>query len=419
MAMTNQASFMSKAIAEQLIERTFDAFAWRKLPEEVWIEESFSTADTGVKFDPLKPSEFGFDVFESEPWNGQGEAIKGMTVDGFLYYLPSFLSLLLQDRKRCNGLEAEVLCRLRSRAVYPGPLAMWIFHVRYQKSFKESFAECNDPDVRRPIDNLLDWFVLKAESSQCDAIVHMTQQEREVAIQCLNQFELTMKEDWLHGWRWTVNWIEAVRGVLLSAPLSRRLGARNDVDLAELIDLLEMAERCYPRIFSRILTQPIKRELRNEIVALPPPASRRFAASEAETRDITARAFDAFSWRTLPETLWRKTHYEAKECERQFRPVPPAEFDFDIFDSAPFHGQGETMFVMTDEGILYYLPSFLSLILQDWDRTDDFESCIFGALRGFKINRSVFVGWIPHVREPEAFDGSFDEYLSLDRYSKA
>ena len=81
---------MSRALADELIERTFDAFSWRKLPEEVWTEEQYITADPGMEFDPLRSSEFGFEVFESEPWNGQGEAIRGMTVEGFLYYLPSF-----------------------------------------------------------------------------------------------------------------------------------------------------------------------------------------------------------------------------------------------------------------------------------------------------------------------------------------
>ena len=215
------------------------------------------------------------------------------------------------------------------------------------------------------MENLLDWYVLKAESSQSDPIVRITQQEREVVAKCLKHFEQALKEEWLHGWRWTVNWIKVVQGVLIDGPLSRRLGARNDIDLGELIDLLVYVGRRYPRVFSDSFTEPVQRELRKEIAAIPPPASRRFTDSEDETRDLTDRALDAFSWRTLPESLWRKTHYDAEQFEKEFRPVPPREFDFEVFGSDPFLGNGDNMHVMTDETQLHYLPTFLSLIVED------------------------------------------------------
>ncbi len=400
-----------------LIERTYDAFVWRKLPDEVWDQDHSEVDQFQGEFLPLTPSEFGFDVYESEPWCGQGEAINSMTVEGFLYYLPSFLALLLQDWKRCKGLETNLFSRLRSCVVFPGPYMMWHIHIQLQPMFKGSFAQCIDPDVRRPIDNLLDWYFHKAESSQCDPIVQMTLQEREVVAQCLGCFGRTLKDDWLHGWRWTVNWIEAVRGVLLDAPLSRRLGARNDTDVADLLLLLDMSSRTYPRVFSTSLIEPLKKELHKEVATLPPSASRRFAASDTETRDITDQAFETFSWRTLPKTLWSEFHYDAEEFEQEFRPVPPREFDFEVFESEPFLGNGENMFVLTHEAQLYYLPSFLARILQDCFRTDGFESCIFGALRGYGPSRGPFVGWIPYVREPEAFDGSFVDYLDTDQYS--
>ncbi len=405
---------LNKPETNKLIERTFDAFAWRKPPDEVWDHDHSEANQFPGEFLPMTPTEFSFDVFESEPWNGQGEAIRGLSVEGFLYYLPSFLSLLLQDRKRFWGLEAEVLCKLRSRAVYSGPFTMWILHVRYQTSFSGSFVECNDPDVRRSIDNLLDWYVLKAESNQCDVIARMTQQEREVVAQCLDCFERTLKDEWLHGWRWTVNWIEAVRGVLLDAPLSRRLGARNDCDMADLIDLLEMAERCYPRIFSETLTEPTKRELRKELAALPPPASRKFVAGNAETREIIEQAFEAFSWRSQPKAMWRKDSWEAMEYSEEFQPVAPAEFDFDVFESPPWHSQSDRLYFLTVDGFLYYLPSFLSLILEDWDRSNELEVAILSSLRGWDLNRRPFVGWIPHINEPHPYDPSWVVSKDID-----
>ncbi len=364
----------------------------------------------------MTPTEYSFDVFESEPWNGQGEAIREMSVECFLYYLPSFLSLLLQDRRRCNGFEAEILCRLRSRAVYPGPFTMWFEHLRYQPSFKGFLVECTDPDVRRPIDNLLDWYVLKAEPGQCDTIVQMTQREREIVALCLEQFERTLNEEWLHGWRWTVNWIEAVRGVLLDGPLSRRLGARNDIDVADLIDLLDYVGRSYPGVFSDSLKEPVQRELRKEIAALPPPASRRFAFNDAKTTEIIKRVFDAFSWRSQPEMIWNEENWEAREYSEEFQPIAPTEFDFDVFESPPWRSQSDRLYFLTVDGFLYYLPSFLSLILKDWDRCNELEVGILSSLRGFDLDRGPFVGWIPHVREPVAFNGEFLKYVGISYF---
>ncbi|MCY4142664.1 MAG: hypothetical protein OXG08_03115 [Gammaproteobacteria bacterium] len=244
------------------IETLFERFSNRTLPATIWREDHWDVDYYKKGFDPVLPREFDFDVFESHPFHGQSDRLAVMTIEGVLFYLPSFLTLVLRDLNRCLDLDLSIFYSLRGFVVSNRNLDNWIAVLRQQPSFHESLTDCHDAELKRTILEFLNWFVLKVQPCQSAVISNMTQPEREIVAESVCYYDQALKTENPLERESGKHLVESVRGLLLNGPLSRRLGASDDSDLARLICLLDLAESKYPKCITHAVTRPIREELK-------------------------------------------------------------------------------------------------------------------------------------------------------------
>ena len=241
----------------QFVERVFDTFSWRSMPQEIWhgYEDNWEYDWYNDGFEPVHPRAFDFQVFEAHPFKSQGDRLCLMTIEGYLFYLPSFVSLILEDVERSHDLGDSLLGTLRSYTPWRGPIADWVWYTRERPSFKGLGHKFDESDELFLVENLENWFVRKVKISQCEHIAKMTEREREIVAQFLD--ELVKLPDFRND----AIQVQSVQSILRKESYSRRLGARTEDDIVQLLALLEIATKRYPSSFPPLLAESIKREL--------------------------------------------------------------------------------------------------------------------------------------------------------------
>ena len=183
-----------------------------------------------------------------------------MTVDAVLYYLPSFMSLVVQDIARSNDMPIAILSVLRSHQ--PGPkynIKNWVKHAEEMNAFDDLLGECRGIELRYYIEILRDWFLLKVRQCQNECIANMRKAEREIVVEYLDISE-RLEADVL-GMAPYSAWTHSVRSILLDHSLSNRLGAKNDSDILNLIRLFDIAHQKYPQCIPKQAARTIKDQL--------------------------------------------------------------------------------------------------------------------------------------------------------------
>ena len=247
----------------RFVDRVFETFSWRDPPEEIWIEETWEADQYRKDFSPVPPREFDFRVFEAHPFHSQGDRLCFMTVQGLLYYLPSFISLVLEDIDRTNGLEDAVLGTLRSYPPYAGLIDRWIWYAREQPSFKGLGSVFDESAKLSLTESLKDWYVLKACADQCKHIVNMTRQEREIVAQYLDRYDELLVRTYSENN--DANWTQSVRSMLRNDSYAKRLGAINDADILDLLTLLDVALEQYPGSIPSQIAESVRTRLKTEL----------------------------------------------------------------------------------------------------------------------------------------------------------
>ena len=254
--------------SDEFVDQVFATFSWRTLPQTIWDESNYDYRYYKDGFDPVPPKEFDLLVFKSHPFHGQGDRLCFMTVEGYLYYLPAFIALLLsKDANRLNDLGDALLGTMRSFPPYIGPIRDWVSYVSELPPLSESPREMEQiPEemeefmLHLDIENLTDWFVHKVSSSQCENIAAMTDREREIVAQFLDRYE-KLKDSPHTGIVEEANKFHSLRSILRNGSYSSRLGAKNEVDIADLLLLLDIAHQKYPGSFPNHLVESIQRKL--------------------------------------------------------------------------------------------------------------------------------------------------------------
>lgn len=255
---------MNKESIIKFINRIHLEFSWRTLPDQVWDESFGEVADYYIReFRPVEPKCFNFTIYESEPYNFEGDALGIMTTEGFLYYLPSFMSLGLLDILRSNFLHFTILRKLRSHPPGAEKISNWVEHALEMDSFGGSLLKCSDMNLYHHIRHLREWFLLKVDLWQNECIFRMTEPERKIVVEYLDLTEKLITDE-LELIPDTA-WFHSVRSILLNRSLSHRLGAKNEGEILDLIRLLEVAGQKYPSYFPVQTTQRLVEQLCAEI----------------------------------------------------------------------------------------------------------------------------------------------------------
>lgn len=240
----------------QFVNRVFDTFSWRDEPKEIWSRDHWDYDWYASGFDPIHPRAFDFEFFEAHPFKSQGDRLHLMTVEGYLYYMPSFISLLMDDVWRSNDLGDCLLSSLRnSHTPRPGSIASWVQYTREAPSPKGSGHTPEEWYAYDLVDRLENWFVRRVNSGQSEKIVNMTPQEREIVAQFLGEL---VKHP---GHCDDAPQIQSVQSILRNESYGRRFGARTKDDIEQLLMLLDLAAYRYPASFPPQLADSIRREL--------------------------------------------------------------------------------------------------------------------------------------------------------------
>ncbi len=245
----------------QFVNRVFDTFSWRTVPEESWLgfEDNWEYDWYNDGFEPVHPREFDFQVFEAHPFKSQGDRLHLMTIEGYLYYLPSFIALLMDDVWRTNDLGDSILSSLRGHPPVPGSIASWVQYTRDRPSAMRLSLTDDESYGYSLVERLENWFLRKASPSRCKHIVNMTPQEREIVAQFLD--ELVKHPIFCND----AHQIQSVQSTLRHESYGRRLGARTEDDIEQLLALLDEAVDKYPASFPAPLAKKIRRELQRTI----------------------------------------------------------------------------------------------------------------------------------------------------------
>lgn len=249
-------SAMKKVETLSFVDRVFDTFAWRSQPQEIWDEDHYNYDYYNNGFDPVPPREFDFNVFESHPFHSQGDRLYVMTVEGYLYYMPSFIALILEDVDRTNGLGHSVLGSLRSHPPYIGPISDWVSHLQEQPPLVGSPEEIEELEVHWLVESIKEWFVEKVHPSQCEHISNMTELERKIVAQFLDK--LVLNQEFADE----ANQIHSVQSVLRNETYIGRLGAFSESDITELLLLIDTATKKYSAHFPSQLYDSIRNRLK-------------------------------------------------------------------------------------------------------------------------------------------------------------
>ena len=109
--------------------------------------------------------------------------------------------------------------------------------------------------------------------------------------------------------------------------------------------------------------------------------------------------------------FWKESRGEEAEYYiDKFRYVTPKEFDFDVYEGPPFHWQGDALWVMTVEAMLFYLPAFMSLVVRDIERSYFLWLTIMGTLRSYPPKGHSIRGWLKYSLEQESYTGPQEQY---------
>ena len=227
---------------QQLIDRVFDAFAWRQRPGRImgrdWESIEYERHLAGVA-----PRELTFASLEV--YDGDHNVLLSLaTPEGARYYLPSVVALCIEDWERADILSDRLIWQFRASPA-DGAVLTW----------PSAFNPFRDHGRRLDVPK---WF-LDAEPVRNRLMSGMTMGERQVLAEYFD-FETRTCVRYFS----TRDFIErrAAIAFLRGRPYAERLGARNAEENQALLDALAVLKRRLPEEFGGSRTQAVEAELR-------------------------------------------------------------------------------------------------------------------------------------------------------------
>ncbi len=247
----------------RFVERVFETFSWRHVPLEIWDVDHWDYKYYKCGFNPVAARDFDIQTFESHPFHSQGDRLCVMSIQGYLYYLPSFISLILEDNSSANDLGDSILGTLRSYPPHVGSIADWVTYSREQPPLAATQGTPEELNTVEFAKSLEDWFMRKTTKNQCQRIASMTQEERDVVALFLDRYDKLL--DLEHLGNTDTYWIQSVRSVLRNGSYAERLGAKNGADILDLLELLNVAAEKCPASFSPRRVESIRKKLEQPV----------------------------------------------------------------------------------------------------------------------------------------------------------
>ena len=232
-----------------LIEQIFGAFSWRKKPDKIWRTNVWDGKDLEQNVDPVDSRDFTFELMERHVQLRMYCAfIHFFTTQGFQYYLPSLMSLLLQDLYRADGLVDVLVHKLHRIPPLIGPIEQWKREIEELAPEDElPQTEWDDDDELAMVCWLHEWFFERAHPGQNDYTYGLTIEEKRAIVLFLDYIETTQVFEPFE--------IVAVLSFYDGSTLGKRLGVVSFDDFASLVEVLELLQRKYP---SRFHSQEVK-----------------------------------------------------------------------------------------------------------------------------------------------------------------
>ena len=232
----------------ELIEEIFAAFAWRQKPDKIWRTNVWEGKELERHVERVDPRDFTFELMERHvELRMFCEFIHFFTTQGFQFYLPSLMSLLLKDLFRSDGLVEVLIHTLHRIAPFDYPIERWpskIEELVTEEELQQQEWNVGDMSIIRWLHQ---WFFERAHPEQNDYTYGLTIEEKRAIVLFLNYIETTQVFEPYE--------IVAVRSFYDGGSLSKRLGVVSLDDIASLIEVLELLGRKYP---SRFHSQKVK-----------------------------------------------------------------------------------------------------------------------------------------------------------------
>lgn len=226
----------------ELIEEILAAFSWRKKPDKIWRTNVWDGKDLEKNVDPVDSRDFTFELMERHvQLHRYCDFIHFFTNQGFQYYLPSLMSLLLVDLNRSDGLVDVLIHSLHRIPPFIYPIDQWEGEVEKLAPEEELQHLRSYQDPLLTIESLRRWFVERAHPEQIGYTCNLTQEEKRVVLLFLDYIETTPEFKPFE--------MVAVRSFYDGGSLSKRLGVVSFGDFASLIKVLQLLRSKYPSRF--------------------------------------------------------------------------------------------------------------------------------------------------------------------------
>lgn len=240
--MPNDKDKYSEEKRAELIEEIFAAFSWRKKPDKIWRTNVWDGKDLEKNVDPVDSRDFTFELMERHvQLHRYCDFIHFFTNQGFQYYLPSLMSLLLEDLNRSDGLVDVLVHALHRIPPFIYPIEKWKGEIeKLAPEEKLQQLRWYEEPLSR-IRLLRQWFFENAHPEQIGYTYSLTKEEKRVILLFLDYIQTTPEFKPFE--------MVAVRSFYDGGSLSKRLGVVSLEDATSLIDVLGLLRSKYPSKF--------------------------------------------------------------------------------------------------------------------------------------------------------------------------